>query len=253
MFATLTTALRPLLAAGIAAAALTYVNTPDAEALDLGSSSSTAGCTTTAASTHGWGTAEHYDGFSSLSNWSAYDGAGHDGNGRRSPSAVSISDGALTITSTIDGTSGGVTPKWGGRKYGRWEICSRATVASPTWHAVALLWPDAEDWPVGGEVDFMEIADATRSTVQYNLHYGAANNVESHTTWGDATNWHAWAVEWTPQYIAVYRDGVQWARSTDVNRLPPRSMHLALQLDNFGGLTFPTGQMFVDWVAEYGI
>lgn len=56
-----------------------------------------------------------------------------------------------------------------------------------------------------------------------------------------------------PQYIAVYRDGVQWARSTDVNRLPPRSMHLALQLDNFGGLTFPTGQMFVDWVAEYGI
>jgi hypothetical protein len=28
-------------------------------------------------------------------------------------------------------------------------------------------------------------------------------------------------------------------------------MHLALQLDNYGGVTFPTGSLYVDRVAEY--
>lgn len=137
--------------------------------------------------------------------------------------------------------------------YGRWEVCARSTIAAPTWHSVALLWPDAEDWPVGGEVDFMEISDPFRVSVEYNLHYGAENNVENHRTLTNATAWHNWAVEWTPQHIAVFLDGRQWAISTDVSRLPPRPMHLALQLDNFGGMTVPTGQLLVDRVAEYSL
>jgi licheninase len=251
------TFLRPILTLGVVAAAVVTsavvaADPGDAHALDLGSSSS-ARCTATAAAQHGWGTPDHADDFNSLSNWHVYEGAGHAGNGSRTRDAVSISDGALAITSSINGDSGGVTPTWAGRKYGRWEICARTTIASPNWHAVALLWPDAEDWPVGGEVDFMEIVDATRQAVQYNLHYGAQDTVETHTTFVDATAWHSWAVEWTPTHIAVFRDGVQWAISTDPARFPPRAMHLALQLDNFGGIIVPTGQMFVDRVAEYGI
>ncbi|ASR02830.1 Glycosyl hydrolases family 16 [Gordonia rubripertincta] len=69
----------------------------------------------------------------------------------------------------------------------------------------------------------------------------------------DATMWHSWAVEWTPDRIAVYLDGVRWAVTTDTSRFPPRPMHLCLQLDNFGGETAPGGKMFVDWVAEYPV
>ena len=243
---------RTLLTIAIAVGATLTTGASDAHALDFGSSSS-GRCTQTAAATLGWGTAARSDDFTSLNNWSVYEGTGHDGNGRRTAASVAISDGALTITSSANGDSGGVSANWGGRKYGRWEVCARTTVSSPNWHAVALLWPDAEDWPVGGEVDFMEISDAISTVVQYNLHYGAANNVESHSTITDAYTWHSWAVEWTPNHIAVFRDGTEWARTTDTSRLPPRSMHLALQLDNFGGLLIPTGQLLVDRVAEYGL
>ena len=165
----------------------------------------------------------------------------------------SVSGGSLVIGSDIWGNQGGVTPVGGGRKYGRWEICARSTMSGPAWHSVALLWPDAEDWPAGGEIDFMEISDPTRQSVEYNLHWSASNHVEQHATTVDATAWHAWAVEWTPSYIAVYRDGVQWAKTTDVWKLPPRKMHLALQVDNFGGVTAPPGYMYVDWVGEWGL
>jgi Glycosyl hydrolases family 16 len=226
--------------------------------LDFGSSSSgsagSAGCTATAAERHGWGTPDRSDDFdhaSSLNNWLVYDGPGHVNNGRRTPDAVTVSDGNLVISADLAGNSGGLTPNWGGRMHGRWEICARSTIAGPAWTAAALLWPDAEDWPAGGEVDFMEISDPTRQTVSYFLHWGAENHIEQHTTVVNATQWHSWAVEWTPQRITVFRDGIAWGASVDVNRLPPRPMHLTLQLDNFGGITFPAGKMFVDRVAEY--
>ncbi|MFC8315038.1 glycoside hydrolase family 16 protein [Gordonia sp. NPDC057258] len=225
--------------------------------LGVGSSSADSErCTATAAQRGGWGSPsrlDHFDTAASLDNWWIYDGPGHDGNGRRTPEAVSVSDGNLIITARADGSSGGMAVKGGGSKYGRWEICARATVAAPTWHAVALLWPDANDWPVGGEIDFMEIIDPLRRTVEYNLHYGAQDDIEHHRVDVDATKWHSWAVEWTPRRIAVFLDGVLWAQSTDVSRFPPRSMHLCLQVDNFGGVTVPGGQMFVDRVAEYPV
>lgn len=211
-------------------------------------------CTTTAAQTQGWGSLEHSDDFAdaaSLDNWHRYDGAGHAGNGLRTPDAVTVSDGAMVISADLAGNSGGVTPRWGGRLHGRWEICARSTVASTAWTPNALLWPDAEDWPAGGEVNFMEIPYPLRDRVDYNLHWGNSDNLERHTRTVDATAWHNWAVEWTPTHIAVFLDGVEWARSSDVNRLPPRSMHLALQLDNYGGVTFPAGALYIDRVAEY--
>ena len=213
-------------------------------------------CTATAAQREGWGAPSKFDPFddrSSLDDWWIYDSPGHDGNGRRTPEAVTVSGGSLVITADAAGNSGGMAERGGGRKHGRWEICARATRAAPTWHAVALLWPDAGDWPVGGEIDFMEIVEPTRQRVDYNLHFGADDAVEHHEIFVDATMWHSWAVEWTPDRIAVYVDGVRWAETTDISRFPPRPMHLCLQLDNFGGVTVPGGKMFVDWVAEYPV
>lgn len=212
------------------------------------------GCTRTAAETFGWGAPDRQDDFddvSALDNWWLYDGPGHAGNGRRTPAAVSVIDGVLTITGDPQGNSGGMAWRGGGQQYGRWEVCVKSSPAAETYHSVALLWPDANDWPVGGEIDFMEIVDGDRQTVGFYHHYGPDDRREGQLLRIDATQWHSWAVEWTPDRIAVFVDGVQWAQTTDSANFPPRPMHLCLQLDNFGGDTGAGGQVSVDWARQY--
>jgi hypothetical protein len=128
-------------------------------------------------------------------------------------------------------------------------------VADPTYNAVMLLWPDAENFPVGGEIDFMEIGDETRQKTDFFLHYGADNQQVHGQVQIDATRWHNWAVEWAPDHITAYVDGQEWYTTTRTDAFPPGPMHLTLQLD-----WFPTGSgavqpsaMHVDWVRYYPI
>jgi hypothetical protein len=211
-------------------------------------------CPTTAANKLGWGKPNREDAFndaSSIGNWGVYDGAGHAGNGTRSPKAISISDGILTITGTPDGQSGGMA--WNpGQKYGRWEGCAQSPPGDPDLHSLFLLWPDAENWPVGGETDFMEISDPARKTVDGFFHYGADNSQESASVDIDATQWHAWAVEWTPQGATYFVDGKEWWNTTNTSILPPGPQHLTIQLDNFGNPGKET-TMHVDWVRQYSL
>jgi hypothetical protein len=210
-------------------------------------------CPNTAADAFGWGDPNRADDFGdpgSLNAWKLYDSVGHDGNGRRTPDAMSVADGALTITGDPSGNSGGMA--WQpGQLYGRWEICVKAAPAAETYHAVALLWPDAEDWPTGGEVDFMEISDPTRQSVDGFLHFGPHNDQETGHIQLDAAQWHSWAVEWTPDRISMYVDGAPWWETTNAAHIPTRPMHLCLQLDDFGGDTSQGGQMTVDWARQY--
>ena len=89
---------------------------------------------------------------------------------------MTVNGGILTITGDANGTTGGMAWRQGRSKYGRWEARIKSPVADPSYHAVMLLWPDAENWPVGGEVDFMEISDATRQKADFFLHYGEQNH-----------------------------------------------------------------------------
>ena len=184
-------------------------------------------------------------------NWGVYDGPGHAGKGIRSPSAMTVSNGVLTITGDANGTTGGMAWRQGRAKYGRWEARVRAPVADPSYNALALLWPDAEDFPVGGEIDFMEITDETRQQVEFFLHYGRDNSQDHGSVEIDATRWHTWAVEWTETAIVAYVDGQEWYRNTDTSHFPPRSMHLTLQLDWFpkGDNSVQQSTMQVDWVS----
>ncbi|MCW2719862.1 MAG: glycoside hydrolase family 16 [Pseudonocardia sp.] len=208
---------------------------------------------TTAAQMFNWGTpskAENFD--AGLADWGVYNGQGHAGNGTRSPSAATVANGFLTIAGNAQGASGGMAWNFGA-KYGRWEVRMRAPRADPDYHAVMLLWPDAENWPVGGEVDFAEMSDPTRQTTDTFLHYGASNSQVHGSVDIDATRWHNWAVEWTPTGIANYVDGVRWWSTADTSILPPGSMHLTLQLDNFRGTGLTPSQMDVDWAAFYPV
>ena len=164
--------------------------------------------------------------------WSIYDGPGHGGNGRRSPGAVAVRDGVLTITGDSSGTTAGMS--WGhGRRYGRWEARVRAPAADPSYHAVLLLWPDAENGPEGGEIDFMEIGDPARQKADVFLHHGPDDEQEHGQVQVDATRWHNWAVEWTPTSVTTFLDGRKWYGTTDRAAQPPGPMHLCIQLDWF--------------------
>lgn len=210
--------------------------------------------TGSAADTFGWGTPDRVEDFSTGTGaWDLYNGPGHDGKGRRSPSAVSLADGVMTITGSPDGTTEGMA--WDpGQKFGRWEARVKSPAGDSSYHAVLLLWPDAENWPAGGEVDFMEISDGTRQTTDMFLHYGADNAQKSGSVQLDATQWHDWAVEWTPKGITAYVDGTRWWNTTDTSVLPPGPMHMTIQLDWFpeAGAVKQT-QMSVDWVRRYPV
>ncbi|GAS86911.1 glycoside hydrolase family 16 protein [Mycolicibacterium brisbanense] len=210
-------------------------------------------CPNTAAAAFGWGTPNRVDDFSdaaSLESWGVYDSPGHNGNGRRTPKAMSVSNGVLTITGDSAGNSGGMA--WmPGQMYGRWEVCAKSPAAAPDYHSVLLLWPDVVDWPAGGEIDFMEATEPARQSVEGWLHYGADDDKVNGDIHVDATQWHSWAVEWTHSRIAMYLDGKVWWETTDTAQFPPGPMHLCLQLDNFGADISQGGQMLVDWTRQY--
>jgi licheninase len=214
-----------------------------------------AGHETSAAAAFGWGEPNRVDEFDGPlgESWNVYDGPGHADNGRRTPDAVSIEDGILTITGDPEGNTAGMA--WGpGQKYGRWEGRVRAPASDESYNALLLLWPDAEDFPVGGEIDFMEMMDHTRQTTNIFLHYGEDNDQVVGEVRIDATQWHNWAVEWTPDHVAAFVDGKEWWRTEDTDILPPRAMHLCIQLDWFpedGDGEVQESTMHVDWVKRY--
>ncbi|GJF10133.1 hypothetical protein NGTWS1803_16400 [Mycolicibacterium cyprinidarum] len=211
----------------------------------------------TAGGRYGWGTPleTRFSGPDALSEpWYVYDSPGHNGWGTRTPDAISFVDGHMVITGDAAGNTAGLS--WGvGQKYGAWEVRVKVPTGAADYHAVALLWPDAENWPVGGEIDFVEIlGDAERQSVNHFLHYSAQNLTESAVTEVDATQWHNYAIGWTPDDITIYVDGVSVYRSTNRLRFPPGPMHLALQLDasekrppNLSG----GAQMMVAWARQY--
>ena len=190
--------------------------------------------------------------------WSAYSGKTTGGVGQHDPDNLSVSNGTLKITS--HGYSSGGMAWSQGQQHGRWEVRARAQQGTG-YGAVILLWPDAEDWPEGGEINFMEIPKGLRNESHFVLHYGEGNSQIGTTTPGDFTQWHNYAVEWGPDHVAGFIDGQEIFRSTDPKTIPPRPMHLAMQQDigPYGKDWIPPVddttpaqvQLEVDWVRIY--
>jgi hypothetical protein len=184
------------------------------------------------------------------SKWGMYDGEGHGGNGQRKPSAFSIADGVLTVTGSANGVSGGMALD-GGQKYGYWETRMKVTPGDPDYHPVLLLWPDAENFPVGGEIDYAEM-ESTSKDVDFFLHFGSSNSQTNESTPVDITQWHTYSVKWTAAGIWGYVDGKEFFSDTNKGHLPPGPMHATIQLDAFGGDSgYKETKMQVDWIRQY--
>ncbi|MCW0216394.1 MAG: glycoside hydrolase family 16 protein [Pseudonocardia sp.] len=186
--------------------------------------------------------------------WSMYDSVGHDGKGLRRPAQFTVSNSILKCYGTTNGTTGGMAMKVGRQKYGRWECRMRSLRGDSRYHPVLLTWPDSENWPIDGEIDFSE-GKCGVNKVEFFLHFGANNS----QTYGfinvDITQWHDWAVEWTPTSVKGWCDGVQFFSDTNASHFNFGSHHLCIQLDWFpaGASTTGDGEMEVDWARVYSL
>lgn len=191
-----------------------------------------------------------YTGAPDAAKWSVYDSGGHAGNGIRSPGRVTVDGSKMVITGTSDGTTAGMSAKFGRQQYGRWEVRAAGS-GDDEYHMVLILWPDSGNWPCDGEVDYVE------TTGDWNLanffhHYGCSNSKTSLSTPLNLNEFHNYAVDWSPQGIVGYIDGEKWFEDTDPTHQPPGSMHQTLQLDWFPDSTHDgPGEMRVDWVRVY--
>lgn len=190
-----------------------------------------------------------------LAKWGLYNGPGHANKGLRRPSQIAVANGVLTITGLPNGTTGGMSFN-NDRLYGRWESRMRVPPGDYRYHPVLLLWPDAEDWPEGGEVDYAE-TNCAADDVDFFLHY-SEDNLQTHDSVDvDITQWHNYAVEWTPSWIRGYVDGVMFFEDTNVTHLPPRQMHPTIQLDWFPSSVDLTpvqqSTMDVAWLRIYDL
>lgn len=170
--------------------------------------------------------------------WSAYSGRTTDDVGQHDPDNITVSDGTVKLTSRDGETSAGMS--WeDGQQYGRWEARVRSQ-AGNGYGPVMLLWPDSEEWPEDGEIDMMEIPKGDRTKAYFTVHWGEDNEQDSASATGDFTQWHNFAVEWTPDHIIGYLDGVEFYRNEDSDANPPGPMHFVLQQD--------IGPYGTDWI-----
>jgi hypothetical protein len=188
--------------------------------------------------------------------WLPYDSVGHGGKGRRSPDAISVRDGSLRITGKGD-VSGGMCwcgPSASSQTYGRWEVRARMDRGNG-YSGVALLWPSSERWPEDGEIDITELVFGDRRESYFNLHYGADNKVIGHASESDFTQWHTFAVEWTPERISYFMNDELEFEVTKPEAIPRNPMHMTLQNDT--GITPRDSSTpaevtyYVDWVRIY--
>ena len=161
-----------------------------------------------------------------------YDSVGAFGNGLRRSSAVSASNGLLNITASNGDVSGGVAQKRG-QLYGRWEFRARTDKGRGFGSAI-LLWPDSEQFPDDGEIDITEVPSENRDRSHMIVHFagpGDSDKVYGSYVEDDFSQWHAFALDWLPDRIVFYVDGVERFRVTDRNIIPKKPMHLCLQFD----------------------
>jgi hypothetical protein len=199
------------------------------------------------------------------SNWAVYPDGTHDTthNGQYWASKVlSVSNGMLNM---YIHTENGIhmvaapmpilrpSPDNEGLLYGRYSVRFRAD-AIPNYKTAWLLWPDSENWPTDGEIDFPE-GDMT-STMNASMHWQngtSGGDQDKYSTNVTYTSWHTATTEWTPNAVTFYLDGQVIGRST--SHIPNTPMHWVLQTEtNLNGIVpsaTDAGNVQVDWAVAY--
>lgn len=184
---------------------------------------------------------------------------------RWSRSHAKIVDGVLTLTAERTGAA------WEGalvdtfdqfrQRYGFFSARVKVPEGRGLW---ATFWL-AEDWAKSGiEIDIMEVCanlpgqhDGNDSTLVHQILHDASGNISaSHgERFPDLTaGWHIFALDWQPESMKFYRDGVEFWRLDDASKIPSVPMAVILSLTTGNWCSKPDGTtpnpstMLIDWV-----
>ncbi|MFV0374025.1 glycoside hydrolase family 16 protein [Microbacterium sp.] len=191
--------------------------------------------------------------------WSPYTGRpGSDPRTWWDPSMVWLSHGALVLAGAPSKSHAnlwrtGAVSRWRTpQTYGRWEIRFRAP-ASRVLSYHFLLWPQSENWPP--EIDIAEGYSRARTNSSAFIHWrddDGRRQQRGFRVEGDFTQWTTVAVEWTPDAVRFFRNGVEYGAVTG-QAVPHEPMFLALQTETRLARELPSGAtptqfVWVDWV-----
>lgn len=169
---------------------------------------------------------------------------------------VSAQDGVLNLDlHTENGTpmAAALLPAGGeGQLYGKYTIRFRADPVVG-YKTAWLLWPDSEEWPRDGEIDFPE-GDLTGTISAFMHRQGASSggDQDAFSTDTGYGSWHTASIEWTPTKVNFILDDQLIGAST--SRIPNTPMHWVIQTESsLDGTTDPAarGNVEIDWVAMY--
>ncbi|WP_432832664.1 family 16 glycosylhydrolase [Dactylosporangium sp. CA-092794] len=201
---------------------------------------------------------------------SALDGAGHlvISARKENPANYNCWYGRCEYTSSRLLTAGKFT-----QKYGRFEARIKIPRGQGIWPAFWMLGDDigTNPWPNNGEIDIMENVGKEPGTVHGSLHgpgYSGGNPLTGWTTLSGgralADDFHTFTVDWAPDSVVWYLDGVQYERQTPADTRGNRWVfdHPFFMILNVAvGGTWPGSpdasstypqQMVVDYVRVYG-
>lgn len=100
--------------------------------------------------------------------------------------------------------------------YGYFEARLKVPGGKGTWPAFWMLPKDFKSWPRDGEIDIMEYVGYRPNVVQSSVHTKSYNHVQqtektaTKTIENAETDFHIYAVEWTPDYIKGFVDGEEY-------------------------------------------
>ena len=185
---------------------------------------------------------------------------------RYSPDAVTQSGGVLTIKATRQPTGGkpyrsGVitTEKSLALKYGYAEARMQVPPGAGLWSAFWLTTTVPKDH---SEIDILEVLGQEPGQAYQVLHYGFGDNKGKalHVTPGPelSAGFHTFAVDWEPEHLIWYIDGVEKFRVTENVPSVPMVMIVNLAVggkDAWSGPPGPNtefpGSLNVDYVRVY--
>src|SRR5690606_37444626 len=116
--------------------------------------------------------------------------------------------------------------------YGYVEVRAHIPAGQGLWPAIWLLPSTHRSLP---EIDIMEVLGHRPNVVEMHLHYqdgsGERRSVNRSRTVSDLSQgYHVYGLEWSPDAIVWYLDGVELWRFTDASVIPREPMYLLVNL-----------------------
>jgi len=140
-----------------------------------------------------------------------------------------------------------------GQLYGMYSVRMKSDPV-PGYKTAFLLWPDSENWPQDGEIDFPE--GSLDSTVGAYMHHQGATSGSQQDGYSSSTtytSWHTYTIEWTPSSLKFLIDGQVIGDSTA--NIPDTPMHWVLQTESEIGGSKPaasaSGNLQIAWVSVW--